>query len=162
MKTRLIGPLLMIALGATLLVGFGGGSTVDAGTTTPCTTTVSPAGLVDPCTTTTTVDPCGPQVGVVNPCITTTSEAEVTTTVVETSDPPVVDGTTTEPSAALPDGASSVPPAASAAPAPATASGELVRTGSDNGPLTAAGITLVVLGAGLALYEYRNASRRQA
>lgn len=179
MKARLIGPLLMVALGATLLVGFGGGSTVDAGTTSPCTTLVNPVGGgVDPCTTTTT-DPCAPQVaiadpcttttidpcsvgaaaGFVNPCVTTTTVEEVTTTAVATTDPPAVDGTTTEPPAALPDDLTSTPPAAAA---PSAAPTELVRTGSDNGPLTAAGIALVVLGAGLALYERRNALRDRA
>lgn len=175
MKARLIGPLLMIALGATLLAGLGGGAAVDAGATTPCTTIPPQAAIIDPCSTTTTSDPCGPQVGLVNPCTTTTIDpcetqtlgavqpcttttvTEVTTSTVATTDPPAVDGTTTEPAAALPDSATSVPPASSAA-----AAGELVRTGSDNGPLTVAGISLVVLGAGLAIYERRNAARRSA
>ncbi|QXC61977.1 LPXTG cell wall anchor domain-containing protein [Aquihabitans sp. G128] len=190
MRARLIGPFLMVALGAALLVGPAQGSAIDVGSSSPCTTTtqgpvagvVNPdpcstttttgcpvpnqgaiivdpcttttttCGLtqgvviVDPCSTTTTVDPCGPTIGVVSPC-TTTSIAETTTTAVGET-------TTTEDSGV---GGEQETSTTTPAVAPAAVNrGELPRTGSDNLPLTAAAIGLIVLGLGLAVAERRH------
>ncbi len=56
MKARLLGPLLMMALGAALVGGALVEDPIDVGSVTT-TTSCGTLGVVDPCATTTTVDP---------------------------------------------------------------------------------------------------------
>ena len=112
MKARLIGPALMIVLGAVLLAAPGGASSMDIGEVNPCTTTTTSttfpivkaaagkaqeapcgcydrAAIVDPCATTTTGTPGTP----VSFPTTTTTEAPTTTVQTTTT---AAETTTTE------------------------------------------------------------------
>ncbi len=86
-----------------------------------------------------------------------TTVVEPTTVPVETS---TGKATTTVPSDVSGAGANSTPPRPNVAGAnnsrPNVANAQLARTGSNDVPLTAAGISLIVLGAGLAILGRRN------
>lgn len=148
MTARLFGPFLMIALGAALLVGPAQGSPVEVGTIVPCTS--EGAGVVDPCTTTTTVGCDVGVIGAVAPCETTTTELTE-----ESTEPSTVPTTAPAPTSTT-EGQILGENGSTTTSAPATGGASLPRTGSDNGPLTVAAVSLILTGLGLAVAERRH------
>jgi LPXTG-motif cell wall-anchored protein len=144
-KARRIGPVLMMVLGAVLLFAPTPSTAVDVGRIVPCDQVVSrvqaapapeccifqPTGVIVPCPTIT---------------LDTTTTSTTTTTEPSTTEPPVTD-TTMTPTTAAP---TTAPPVVNSGGT--VRPRVLARTGTSSSlPMTVAGVSLLVVGAGLAV-----------
>ena len=156
-KARKFGPVLMMLVGVALLFApTPAASSLDVGSTKPCYEMGAAQGLQ--------AQPipsrcCGTYtVGVVIPCPTITLDPGATT------EPPATEPPATEPPATEPQATSTTMIGETTTTAAVNAggvvkSGTLARTGSNSGTMTIAGLSLLALGAGLAIAGRRRSAQ---